>query len=144
MWANECTRPCLLTEYTCLFVKALYGWQKGGPFLGFAQALPAPIVWINLPEQAPTKARQCVLLITQLCARVHVDQQSAYTQLSPLYLLSILYVYWYPLCHSCDKLFQIIYCFSVLQATESWAGPLEQGWWSSYKHHYQEAFYYTN
>ena len=43
-------------------------------------------------------------------------QQSTYTQLSPLYLLSILYVIR-------DKLFQAIYCFSVLQVMESWAGP---------------------
>ena len=28
----------------------------------------------------------------------------------------------HPLRHSCDKLFQALYCFSVLQATESWAG----------------------
>ena len=28
-----------------------------------------------------------------------------------------------PLCHSRDKLSQALYCFSVLQVTESWAGP---------------------
>jgi len=29
----------------------------------------------------------------------------------------------YPLRHSRDKIFQALYCFFVLQATESWAGP---------------------
>ena len=47
--------------------------RQGGPFLGFAQTFSVLIVWINLPEQAPTKARQCVLLITQLRASVHIN-----------------------------------------------------------------------
>ena len=29
----------------------------------------------------------------------------------------------YPLRHSRDKIFQVLYCFSVLQATKSWVGP---------------------
>ena len=94
--------------------------RQGGPFLGFAQASSASIVRTNLPKQAPTKARQRVLLITQLYMCMGVHLQCAYAQLSPLYLLSILYVYPTLLC---DKLFQVIYCFSVLQAMESWAGP---------------------
>ena len=44
----------------------------------------------KLPERGPTKARLCVLSITQLRAWAH--RRSAYTQLSPLYLLSTLYV----------------------------------------------------
>ena len=40
-------------------------------------------------------------------------QQSAHTELSPLY----------PLSYSHDKLFQALPRFSVLQATENWAGP---------------------
>ena len=44
----------------------------------------------KLPERGPTKARLYVLSITQLRAWAH--RRSAYTQLSPLYLLSTLYV----------------------------------------------------
>ena len=66
--------------------------------------------------------------------RIGTHQQSTYAQLSPLCLLSILYV-------TRDKLFQAIYVFSVLQATEIWAGPWNK---RRHKHHYQKVFYYTN
>ena len=86
--------------------------RQGGPFLGFAQALT---VWINLPEQAPTKAWQRA---RWLCNYVHgctsmIHLWSIKSSLSSLY----------PLCHSRDKLFQALYRFSVLQVTESWMGP---------------------
>ena len=45
---------------------------QGGPFLGFAQALSASIVRMNLLEQAPTKTRH-VVSITQLRAWVHIN-----------------------------------------------------------------------
>ena len=70
----------------------------------------------TLPERAPTKTGlRCRLSIdTQL--RVWAHQQFAYVQLSPLYLLSTLYVthvinYSKPSSH-----------FSVLQVMESWVG----------------------
>ena len=44
----------------------------------------------KLPERGPTKARLCVLSIMSLWAWAR--QRSAYAQLSPLYLLSTLYV----------------------------------------------------
>ena len=56
----------------------------------------------------------CTVDYATTCMRTH--QQSAYAQVSPLYFLSILYL-------TRNKLFQAIYCFSVLQVTESWAGP---------------------
>ena len=56
--------------------------RQGGLFPGFAQAFSALIVL----QQAPTETRLHVLPIMQLCTLAH--QQSAYAQLSPLYLLS--------------------------------------------------------
>ena len=68
----------------------------------------------KLQEWGPTQARLCLLSIMQLRAWAH--QRSAYTQLSPLYLLSTFSL-------PSDKLFQALSHFSVLQVAESWAGP---------------------
>ena len=46
--------------------------------------------------------------------RAHIDDPPTLNYV--LYLLSTLYV-------TRDKIFQALYSFSVLQATESWAGP---------------------
>ena len=74
---------------------------------------------LKLPERAPTKTRLHVSIDMQLLAWAH--QQSTHAQLSPLALPSL-----YPLRHSHDKLFQALYHFSVLQVTESLAGPVNE------------------
>ena len=65
---------------------------QGGPFLSFAQAFSALIVRINCQNgvTCSIKARLRVQSITQLRAWAH--RRSAYAQLSPLYLLSTLYI----------------------------------------------------
>ena len=60
------------------------------PFSKLCSSLLCAYCSNKLPEQDPSKARLCVLSITQLQAWAH--RRSAYAQLSPLYLLSILYV----------------------------------------------------
>ena len=72
----------------------------------------------KLPEWAPTKTWWCVLSIidwpTVMCMGTSTICLCSIK--SPLPSL-------YPLRHSCDKLSQALYCFFVLQVTESWAGP---------------------
>ena len=77
----------------------------------------------------------CTVDYTTMCMGAHL--QCAYAQLSPPYLFSILYVY--PTLLITDKLFQAIYCISILQVTESWAGP----WNKVLQTHYHKVFYYT-
>ena len=70
----------------------------------------------KLPEHVPTKTQlRELFIIDQYAIYVHAwaHRWFAHTQLSSLY----------PLCHSPDKLFQALYHFSLLQATESWVGP---------------------
>ena len=62
---------------------------QGSPFLSFAQAFSVLIVRIDC-QNGSHKARLRKLSITQLWAWPH--RRSAYAQLSPLYLLSTLYV----------------------------------------------------
>ena len=60
----------------------------------------------------------CTVDYSTTCMVTH--QQSTYTQLSPLYLLSILYV-------THDKLFQAIYCFFCTASDGKLGRALEQG-----------------
>jgi len=60
------------------------------PFSKLCSSLLCAYCSNKLPEQGPTKARLRVLSIMQLRACVH--RRSSYAQLSPLYLLSTLYI----------------------------------------------------
>ena len=70
----------------------------------------------KLPERAPTKKQLRVLsIIDQLpCVGTATIRLRSIKSSLPFSL---------PLRHSRDELFQALYHFSVLQATESWAGP---------------------
>ena len=98
---GERTQTCTIENHTNFFTLAnwpLYTQKngfdgatkcKGGPFLDFAQVTSAVIVLENImPELARTKTWLHVLIDMQLRAWAH--RQSAYAQLSPLYLLSTL------------------------------------------------------
>ena len=60
------------------------------PFSKLCSSLLCAYCSNKLPERGPSKARLGVLSITQL--RAWARRRSAYAQLSPLYLLSTLYV----------------------------------------------------
>ena len=60
------------------------------PFSKLCSSLLCAYCSNKLPERGPSKTRLRVLSITQLRAWAH--RESAYAQLSPLYLLSTLYV----------------------------------------------------
>ena len=79
------------------------------PFSKLCSSLLCAYCSNKLPERGPK------LSITQL--RTWAHRRSAYAQLSPLYLSL------YTLHHSRDKIYQALYHFSALQATESWVGP---------------------
>ena len=116
---SKITLTYLVTWQTdrCTLRRMAFDWRRyktpRRPFSKLCSSLLCACCY-QLPEwgpHRPTEARLRVLSITQLRAWAH--QRSAYAQLSPLY----------PLRHSHDKIFQALYCFSALQATESWTGP---------------------
>ena len=65
---------------------------------------------------ALTKAQLCVLSISYTTACIGTLMICLHSIKSSLPSL-------YPLCHSCDKLSQAVYSFSLLQVTESWVEP---------------------
>ena len=83
-----------------------------GPFLGYAQAFSVLIVKKKKRKcrngKTIAKTRLCVL---SLCTST-IGQCSNKFSLPPFY----------PLHHSCEKLFQALYRFYILQVTESRAG----------------------
>jgi len=84
------------------------------PFLSFAQAFFALIVRINCQNGVPLSTASCTVdYATMGVGTSTICLRSIKSSLPSLY----------PLCHSHDKIFQVLYRFSVLQATESWAGP---------------------
>ena len=87
---------------------------SGSPFPGFAQVFFA-LIQINLSEWAVTK--------TQLTHTVDYAATSMDTSVIHLCSIKSSLPSLYPLHHSRDKSFQALYCFSVLQVTESWARP---------------------
>ena len=102
---------------TCLAYLANWVLSRcsGSPFPCFAQVFFALIVQIKLSAWAVTK--------TQLTRTVDYVTTSMGTSAIHLCSIKSSLPSLYPLRHSCDKSFQAFYCCSVLQATESWAGP---------------------
>ena len=87
---------------------------QGDLFLSVSQTFSVLIVRINCQNGVPVKHDLVYCwLCTNMPLRAWAHRRSAYTQLSPLY----------PLRHSHDKIYQALSRFSVLQATEGWAGP---------------------
>ena len=64
---------------------------SGSPFPGFAQVFFALIVQIKLSKWAVTKT-QLTCTVDYATTSIWAHQRSTYAQLSPLYLLSTLYV----------------------------------------------------
>ena len=83
---------------------------SGSPFPGFAQ------VFFKLSEWAVTKTHLTLTVdyatTSMGTSGIHLRSITCKSSLPSLY----------PLHHSHDKSFQALYCFSVLQVTESWAG----------------------
>ena len=91
---------------------------KAAPFLVFGQVFSAIIVQRNCQNGLLLKygyMYRPLSINTQL--RAWSQRRSTYAQLNPLYPSLN------PLRHSRDKFFQALSRFSILQATESWAGP---------------------
>ena len=85
------------------------------PFSKLCSSLLCAYCSNKLPERGPSKARVRVLAIDYATTGVGTSmiRRSIKSSLPSLY----------PLRHSCDKIFQALHRFSVLQATKSWAGP---------------------
>ena len=100
----------LLTDIVdgLLYTLLLWGIIDYWPFLGYAQAFSVLIVKKCRYEKiiATCKTRLCVL---SLCTSTTGSNNFS---LPPFY----------PLYHSCEKLFQALYHFYILQVTESRAG----------------------
>ena len=93
------------------------------PFSKLCSSLLCAYCSNKLPERGPSKARLCVLLITQLWTIRLRSIKSSLPSLCPLR-------------HSHDKIFQALYRFSVLQATKIWVGPGNEARVSLYMHNY--------
>ena len=102
---------------TCLAYLANWVLSRcsGSPFPCFAQVFFALIVQIKLSAWAVTK--------TQLTRTVDYVTTSMGTSAIHLCSIKSSLPSLYPLRHSRDQSFQALYCFFVLQVTESWAEP---------------------
>ena len=105
-----------------------YGFQgaikcQGGPFLGFAQVFSALIVRKKLPERTPTSLVPRLWVRGCTCTVDYRPTTCVGTSAIRLCSIKSSLPFSLPLRHSRDELFQALYRFSVLQATESWAGP---------------------
>jgi len=88
------------------------------PFSKLRSSLLCAYCSNKLPERGPSKARLRVLSIMQLRhVQAWARRRSAYAQLSPLYLLSTLYV------THVIKYSRPSTAFPYFQVTKSWAGP---------------------
>ena len=110
-------------------------WTPRWPFLGFAQALSASIVWMNLPEQAPTHGNVYCWLhnyvhgcTSTMCLR------SIKPSLPFLYPLCLSYYVTHMINYSRPST-AFLYC-KRLKAGQDFETRC-------YEHHYQKVFYYT-
>ena len=91
---------------------------KARPFPSLCSSFLCAYCSKKLPERAPTKKKQLRVLsiVDQLytCVGTSTTRLRSIKSSLPFSL---------PLRHSRDKLFQALSRFSVLEATESWAGP---------------------